>query len=448
MTFDEAARRLLQQARERGLDLEVLGERSRELTARAFEGRLDQLTQAERGGIGIRAMVAGRVGYAYSEEFSPPALDWMLEEAVANAGLQERNSEAQSTEFIPEGRALAPQDLVGDALTAPLEAKVAAALGFERTLHEDPRVKQVVFGAYAEREREVHLRSTRGAEGTYRRGVVGMTGSIVMQEGASIKQAYDAEWSTHVHSLDPGRTALDLTQRTGRLLGARPLRTGRYTAYFEPKAFTSLLAAFWPLWSGRAVVEGKSRLAGRLGEEIGSSLLTVIDDPTLPDGLASRPFDAEGTPAQRLVLVEAGRLRSYLTNAETARRLNVPNTGHAARSYRGTMVVAPSNLSVAAGSGVTLTDGVIVAEVMGVHAGANPVTGEFSVQAFGLWVEGGEVAYPVEDFAVAGDFLSALRGVSALGPDLTWDLGWPGAFGAPLVAVAGLSFAGRNSEAR
>src|SRR5574341_1165520 len=101
MTFDEAARHLLRRARERALDLEVLGERSRELTVRAFEGRLDQLTQAERGGIGIRVMVAGRVGYAYSEEFSPSALDWMLEEAVANAGLQDQNKETQSTEFIP-----------------------------------------------------------------------------------------------------------------------------------------------------------------------------------------------------------------------------------------------------------------------------------------------------------------------------------------------------------
>ncbi len=437
MTFEEATRYVLEQARARGVAAEVLGERGRELTARAWQGRLDQITEAGQGGVGVRVVVDKKVGYAYSEELSPRALDWMLVEAIENAALRET-----ADGFLPDGVALGHQDLVGPAFSASRESKIQTALGFEATLREDRRLKQVIVAAYTEAEREVNLASTQGVAGSYRRGVVGMIGSIVMEQGASRKQGWGADWVTQLQTLDPGRTALDLTERTGRLLGARPLKTGRYTAYFEPKAFADLLIAFWHLWNGKAVVEGKSRLRGRLGEAIATSIVTLIDDPTLREGLATRPFDAEGAPARSLTLVEEGILKGYLTNSETARALNLPNTGHAARGYREILNVAPSNLYLQPGRGVTPRRGVLVAETMGLHAGTNPISGEFSVQALGLWVEDGQAAYPVENFAVAGDFLLLLKNISALGTALEWQPGGRMAVGAPLVEVADLSFAG------
>ncbi len=285
------------------------------------------------------------------------------------------------------------------------------------------------------------MASTEGTDGSYRRGVVGLLGYFVMQDGTSRKQGSEAEWVIDLGKLDPGRTALEFTERTARMLGARPLRTGRYPTYFEPKAFARLLMAFWPMWSGKAVVEGKSRLAGRLGETIASPAITLVDDPTMRDGLATRPFDAEGTPARPVTLVDRGVLRAFLTNSEAARTLGLENTGHAARSYRGTLGVGPSNLYLHAGDGVKLERGVIITDVMGVHAGTNAITGEFSLQGFGMWVEGGEIAYPVENFAVAGDFLTLLREITGLGTTLEWEF-WGAAVGAPLVGTAALSFAG------
>ncbi len=437
MTFDEARRYVLEQARARGIAAEVVGQRGRELTARARGGRLEELTQAGWGGLGVRIVAGGRVGYAYSEEITPAALDWMLDEAVENAALQR-----DARGFLPAGAPVDHQDLVGDALDAPLDAKVQAALGFESTLREDKRVKHVLFGGYTERVWDNSVASTEGADGTYRRGVAGMGGSFVMEDGTSRKQGWDMRWATDLHALDPGRTAFEFAERTGRLLGARPLRTGRYPAYFESKAFANILMAFWPMWSAKAVVEGKSRLAGRLGEVVAAPIVTLVDDPTIPGGLATRPFDAEGTPARPVTLVEDGVLRAYLTNSETARALSLVNNGHAARHYRGTLAVVPSNLYVRAGSGVSPERGVVITEVMGVHAGASAITGEFSVQGLGLWVEGGEVAYPVENFAVAGDFLALLRDITGLGATLDWEFQFGMAFGAPLIGVGELSFAG------
>lgn len=437
MTLDEAKRYLLDAARSRGIAAEVLGARSRELTARSHQQRIEQITQAVQGGIGVRVVVDGRMGYGYSEELSPEALDWMLSEAIDNAGLQ-----TETDKFIPEGTDVGRHDMLGDGLDAPLESKIQTALGFEGTLREDKRVKQVMVAAYTEREGNVTLGSTQGTEGAYRRGVAGVMASVVMQEGGSLKQSFDADWVRDIQALDPAHTALDFTQRTGRLLGARPLQTGRYTAYFEPKAFAQFLMAFWPMWSARSVREGKSRLAGKRGEQIAASLITLIDDPLLPDGLASRPFDAEGEPGRPLTIVEDGVLKNFFTNSETARALALPNTGHAARHYRGVVDISPSNFYLKPGAGVRMDKGVIVAEVIGVHAGTNAISGDFSLQALGLWVEGGEVAYPVENFAVAGDFLKLLMNVSAIDTTLKWEFVGRMAVGTPTVEVADLSFAG------
>ncbi|MGH2403829.1 MAG: TldD/PmbA family protein [bacterium] len=440
MSVDEARRHILDRARAHGISAEVVGQRRRDLTARASQGRLEQLTQAVSGGVGVRVDVDGRVGYAYTEELSPEALDWMLDEAIENASLQERGEA-----FLPAGSPLGHQDLVGKSFDAPLQAKIQAALGFEGTLREDKRVMGVELADYDERVWDISVASTEGADGSYRRGAAGLSAFFVMQDGASRKQGWDRQWVTDLASLDPGRTALEFTERTGRLLGARPLATGRYPAYFEPKAFIDLLAAFSPMWSGKAVMEGKSRLAGRLGEAISAPILTLVDDPTMRAGLATRPFDAEATPARPLTLIEDGVLRAYLTNSEVARALRLENTGHAARGYRGTLTVAPSNLYVRplqTGSGLKPQRGVLITEVSGVHAGASAITGQFSLQGLGLWVEGGEVAYPVENFAVAGDFLTLLREITGLGESLEWKM-WGGtALGAPLVGVAELSFAG------
>lgn len=437
MTQEEARRYVLARARDRGIAAEVLSELGRELTAKSHQRKLEQITQAVRGGIGVRVVVAGHVGYAYTEELSPAALDWMLQEATENSSLQ-----SDATGFLPESAAAPRKDMVGDSLRGSLEAKVQMAIALEGTIREDPRVKQVLFASYAEREWDVAVASTEGANGSYRRGIAGLMASMVMADGESRKQGWDDEWATSVAALEPGRTALEFTERTGRLLGAKPLSTGRFRAYIEPKAFASILATFSPLWNSKNVVERKSPLAGRMGEAIASPLVTIVDDPTLPEGLAARPIDAEGTQGRRTVLVDRGVLTSYLTNSETARALGVQNTGHAWRSYRGILWVAPSNLFMAAGAGVTLTEGVIVAEVLGLHAGTNTVTGEFSVQALGLKVEDGRVVYPVENFAIGGNFLSLLKDITAVGSELTWEYGMRMAYGTPMVEVRELSFAG------
>ncbi len=435
MNVDGAKRWLLDRARGRGVDLEVLATTERKLEIEAEEGRVSDLTHATQGGVGLRVVANGRTGYASSEELSEDALAWALDEAIENAALQESEGAA-----LPAGSALGRHDLIGEGLSAGIEAKGAAVVALEREVRADARVQSMRSARYLEEEAEVALGSTRGADGGYRNGYAALMGVLVMRAGDSVKQGGDVTIGKEFHALEPGTTARSMLHKVGRHLGARPLTTGRRRAVLEPDVVATLLGLFAYAVSGKSVAEGKSRLADRIGARVASDLVTIVDDATRPDGLASRPFDAEGTPSRRLVLVERGVLRSFLHNSDTARRTGQATTGHAARSYASTLGVAPTNLILEPGAGVPGGDGVIVTDLMGVHAGANPITGDVSVQAMGLEIVGGEHV-PVDDFAVSFNLFELLERVDAVGDDLTW---FPkGAMiGAPSLAVADLSFAG------
>lgn len=436
MTFEQAKDFLLRRAGERGVDAEVLGSSERELTLSARDARVDEISHAERGGVGVRVIDAGRVGYASSEALDEASLEWVLDEAIENASLQ-----SGGAAVLGEGRALGRTDLIGEGLSAGVETKAAAVIALESGVRSDERVQAMFMTRYSEVESELVLGSTKGVTGGYRNGYAMLMASPVMRQGESVKQGWDFDLAKEFHALDPSRTSQEVLQRVGRHLGATPLVTGRYQAVFEPEVTATIVQLLLISLSGKSVAEGKSRLAGRLGERVASEALSLVDDPTHEDGFASRPFDAEGTAAQRTVLIDRGVLRSFLHNSDTARRTGQANTGHASRGYASTLGVASTNLLIEAGAGVTLDDGVIVTDLMGVHAGANPISGDVSVQGLGLRVEGGETR-PVENFALSFNLFSLLERIEAVGDDLAWRPGGGGIIGARTLRVGALSFAG------
>lgn len=437
MNIRQAERYLLEKASAAGIELEAFAAADRVLTLEAFGARLSEVTQAQRGGIGLRVVDGGRVGYASTEEITRSALDWAFQEAVENAGLSD-----DTDGFIPQGEALGQRDLLSEGLSATMEEKSGRALALEQALRDDERTKQVFLARYSERERSASLASTRGAEGRYRNGTARVEASYIMGRGDGVKQGSDVDVAKDLHALDPLRTSQRMLERTGRLLGARPLPTGRRRAYLEPKVVAELLSLVLYNLNGRNLIEGTSRFADRLGARVASELVTLADDPTLDQGLASRPFDAEGTPARRTPLLDKGVLRSFLHNSATSRTAGHPNTGHAYRSYQGPLDVAASNLLLDPGAGIAVTDGVVVTEVMGVHAGANPISGDLSLQGLGLWIEGGEVAYPVDNFALSGNLFRMLEAVVGVGSKTEWLPAKGAMMRVPMLEIESLSFAG------
>jgi PmbA protein len=215
-----------------------------------------------------------------------------------------------------------------------------------------------------------------------------------------------------------GRTA---ARRALRRLGARKVKTREVPVVFDPDTAASLLRSVAGAASGPALYRRASFLLDRLGTRIGAAGVTIVDDALIPRGLGSRPFDGEGLASRRTVLVGEGVLQSYLLDSYSARKLGMTSTHHAARDGSG-VSVATTNLMLLPGSTPpaelirSVADGFYVTELIGF--GVNGVTGDYSRGASGLWIEGGELAYPVEEVTVAGNVLQMFDRIEAIGDDL------------------------------
>ncbi len=436
MNYQEAKDYLLQRAKDMGLELEVLATEARKLELDSLHERLAKTSISSQGGIGVRVITNGKVGYASTEEKSQEALDWVITEAKENAELQ-TSSEA----FLPAGKNLGKSDLIGEGLSAPIEEKIAAVVGLEHNLRQDQRLKSIMMTRYIESESSTTIASSNNLDGSYRNGFSGVYGVFVMQEGESVKQSFDIDISKEFYNLDPTVTAQKMIKNAARALGAKNLQTGKYKAYFEPRAFSQLLGLLQFMLNGKTLLEGKSLLADKLGKSVASKLVNIVDDPNLEKGLASRPFDSEGSKTKAITLIENGILKSFLHNSATAKETAQANTGHASRTYKSSLGVSASNFYLKAGPGITIDKGVIVTDLMGVHAGVNPISGDFSLQAFGLLVEDGKEQHAVENFAISGNFIDLLQNISAIGDKVEWTL-FAGIIGTPMVEVSELSFAG------
>ncbi len=209
----------------------------------------------------------------------------------------------------------------------------------------------------------------------------------------------------------------------------------------------SLIGAVFEAASGDAVWRGASFLAGKLSETIGVSGLTIVDDNimVLPNGVGgfgTSPFDDEGLPARRTVVVKGGVLQSYLLNTYTARKLGMKSTHNAARGLAGTPGIGAGNLYLEPGTQTpeemiaAIPKGLYVTGLMG--QGVNLVTGDYSRGVTGLWIDNGELTHAVEEVTIAGNLAEMLQNVSAIGNDLIFR----SSVAAPTLRIDGMTLAG------
>jgi PmbA protein len=260
----------------------------------------------------------------------------------------------------------------------------------------------------------------------------------------------DGWWSSarRLALLDtPEAVGREAARRTLRRLGARRVPTQRVPIVFAPEAARTLLGSIFEAASGDAIWRSASFLAGRLGEQIAAPNLTIVDDNTmlLPSGaggFGSSPFDGEGLPSRRTVVVEAGVLRTYLMNTYSARKLGMKSTHNASRGLAGTPGIGCGNLYLTPG---TLSEEQIIGDVpAGLYVtglmgfGVNVVTGDYSRGATGLWIENGELTHAVEEVTIAGNLAEMLRNVTAIGSDLEFR----SAVASPTLRIDGMTIAG------
>jgi PmbA protein len=245
----------------------------------------------------------------------------------------------------------------------------------------------------------------------------------------------------------PESIGQEAARRTLRRLGARRVPTQRVPIVFAPEVARSLIGSVFEAASGDSIWRHASFLAGKLGEQIAASTLTIIDDntmllPTGAGGFGTSPFDGEGLPSRRTVVVENGVLRNYLLNTYTARKLGMKSTHNASRGLAGTPGIGCGNLYLEPG---TRTPDQIIAEVpAGLYVtglmgfGVNVVTGDYSRGATGLWIENGQLTHAVEEVTIAGNLAEMLNHITVIGNDLIFR----GSVASPTLRIDGMTIAG------
>lgn len=415
---------------------------------RARGGEVDSLTSAFSRGLGVRVIVGGRMGYAWAADPAPREASALLEAARGAAGFatpDEANAlpSADASEELP---GLFREDL---AAVEP-DRKVALALDLERAVvSASPDVRRVEEVLYGDAVSRVALASTAGLAAEYRRTDCWCVASAIAERDDETQTGFSFQVAREPGELDYEAVGREAAERGARLLGAVKPATERLPVILDPWAGAAFLGVLASGLSAEEVQKGRSLLAGMVGERVAADALNLVDDGRLPEGPASAPFDDEGVPTSRTPLIDRGVLRGFLHNTVTARRDGTVSTGNASRrSYRGVPGVSTSNLLVAAGpeppEALLASAGraVYVQEVKGVHSGANPISGEFSVGAAGLRVEGGAFGEPLREMTIASTLPEVLRGVEAVGSDVRFLFG-AGAVGTPTILVGEMTVAGR-----
>lgn len=422
---------------------EVFIQDSQEMTIEVANYEVENLKLAQERGVGLRVVADRRLGYAYSSDLSPGALQKMVQQAIHNAGQSEPD---------PDWELPGPQDYGQDmnlydeeTFRAPVEEKIELARQIERSAREyDARVKITEKAVYNEAKYQAVICNNRGLSASYRGSYCGGFGVVVGQEQGDSQMGFGLQYELKYKKLDPARIGREAGQKAVRMLGARPITSGLMPIVLDPYTVTGFLGVLQGAFSAEAVLKGKSFLRGKEGQPVASPLLNISDNGVLKGRLGSTPFDGEGVRTGETRLIENGRLIGFLHSYYTARKFDVKPTGNGVRSsYKGTPEVGITNFYVAAGQTSkesllqNIDRGLYITDVMGMHT-ANPVSGDFSVGAAGLLIEKGRLTRPVKGVAVAGNIKELLMKVEAVGDDLTFFVGK----GAPSLLISEISVSG------
>lgn len=423
MDYRVLAEQLVKKCLKKGADAaEVYIQSGRSLSLEVRKGEVETVQEAAAAGAGLRIFVKGRMAFASSNDLGERALEEALGRAVEFA----RVTTADPTNVLPDDRGVTEVAGLYDPEIArvPMEQKIELLKTTEKLAMKDPRITRSDGASYRESETETVIANSNGLLKSYRAGVCGYGVSVVAEKGEQKSSGSESCSRRFFADLKPAdEVAAKAARDAYEMLDPRPVKTQRAAVIFTPDVAYALLGGIIGAVNGERVLQGASFLAKKVGQRIGSELLALIDDGTRPRGIVSAPFDGEGVPTQKRVIVEKGILRGFMYNTTAARRAGVKSTGNASRGgFTGLPGIGPHSFYMAAGhvkpDDVIKATGVgfLVREVTGY--GINPVNSNFSGGASGFWVEKGKIVFPVKGLTIAGTAAEMLEGVDLVADDL------------------------------
>jgi PmbA protein len=421
----EIAERVVAMARP-GEQVEAYVGRDLSTDVRIYGGEVEHFVSAQSEGIGIRVIRDGRTGTSSCGSLDPREIAEVLEEARDNLVYGEPDEWAGLA--VPDGVDVVPQNLWNDALAALDTArKIELAKELERlTLARDPRIR-VDDSNYSDSFAEAAVATTTGIRVSGRENGCYVSVGTMADDGDETQTGFGFSVGRDPEVLDLDKAALEAVERATRLLGATKPATRRVTVVLDPYVTAQFLGIIGGTLNGDSVVKGRSLFAQRIGEQVATPLLTLVDDPTNPLAFTATDIDGEGLAARRNALIEQGVLETFVQSSYSARRMGVSTTGNGIRGGFGSVPSAGClALQILPGERAQrdiiadISDGILIQQVQGLHSGVNPVSGDFSTGAAGLVIRNGQVAEPVREFTIASTLQRMLLDIAEVGGDLEW----------------------------
>ncbi len=430
MDYEKLAVDVVEMARKAGAhECDVMLQTSTEFSVQVRKGEVETLTQSGSKGLGIRVFINGRMGFAATSDFDLPELNRLVQGAVALAGAADPKAEnGLPTSPAPEPR---PELKIYDPTieSLPTDQKIAMAKRCESAAFAaDPRITNSEGAGFGSGSTVTVLANSSGVAASYHSSACSVYCQPLAEESGKKQVDYEYSFTRSLDRLeDPEEIGRKAAGRVIRKLGARKIPTQSAPIVFDRRIAAQIWTGVVAALNGDQVYKEMSFLKDKLGQKIASRTVTLIDDGTLVGGAGSAPFDGEGVPTRRNILIEHGVVKMFLYDSETARKVGggAASTANALRSYNSTPSIGPFNVYLQAGNSTQeeilsgLANGLFVTNTMG--SGVNPVTGDFSTGVSGLWIENGEVAYPVEEITIASSMGTLLNGIEQIGADLIFN---------------------------
>jgi PmbA protein len=428
-------------------DAEVILYEGDEFEALVRKGEVERLKESGARAAGLRVFVGLRAASTSTSDLTSTGLERLVHGAIGLARVTSEDPFAGLPDPASFGQLGDDLHLYSDTVAElPGADRIALARRADAACFSaDPRITNSRGGSFDSGTGRKVLANSRGFLGSYRSSYAGgSTAPLAKDENGQMQRDYWYSSARSVAALEsPESIGGEAARRTLRRLGARSVPTQQAPVVFSPEIARSIVGHIFEAANGSLIYHQSSFFAGKLGDQVASPELTIIDDGTLVGGFGTSPFDGEGLPTRRTAIIERGVLKSYLLNTYMARKLNMQSTGNASRGITGPPGIGAGNLflesslplppaSILAG----VTSGLYVTELIG--QGVNMVTGDYSRGASGLWIKNGELTYPVEGITIAGNLREMFQKINAAGDDMVFRR----SVASPTLRIDGMTIAG------
>lgn len=409
---------LFAKAKAQGIeDVQVFLSEKNDLSIEVFNGNMEKYEIADTSSLIIRGLYNGKMGTFVTEVMDDSIIDLAVERIISNAKIID--SPDNGIIYAGDPHYETVEGLFNEDLPKrDVSEKIASVKKLDSMMHEaDPRVT-IVQSLYSETTAKVMLQNTKGLKLLDKVNTAYIGAEVIVKDETDQRTAFDLTISNDFNDFDLPKLSGSIVSEATKALGAKPVQSSNYEILLKNDALATLLVTFENTFSADAVHKGLSLLKGKLGQTIGSPLVTIVDDPLMKKSSSSRSFDDEGCATRYKELVKEGVLTTYLHNLTTAKKDGIETTGN---GFGGSvsfvnMKLLPGNDSYEALVS-SVQDGLLITGLQGSHAGANPVSGDFSLQASGFVIKNGVIGAPVALVTVAGNFISLLKDIVAVGND-------------------------------